>query len=402
MAAAGLPVRARRRRPPHDRDRCAPPHEPLWGPNGLAPAIAQDAADGRVLMLAWMDEEALARDARDRRRPLPLADARPPLAEGRVVGPRAARPRPRARLRRRRDPSPVEPVGPTCHRDTRSCFDRRRRARRPDDPGLRLVGDLWATIAVARGGAARRLLHGRSPRRRRGRGRPQGDRGGHRGPDRRQGRRGRRGSRHRSRDARGTRSPARPPTSLYHALVLLAERAFAPSAVIDVLRGRHAGLTARAGARRPSARAPPDREPPLAGPHDEPLAGDRRRNGRVDRADPLARRSSAPPCAIARRASPARGEQPRRSAIASGPGRDLRVGEREPADRLVERRQHGRVADRLARERRRADPLGVRDRLRAVGPLRDVPRQRPLRRPRLRPGRDLGLERLDLLAARAG
>jgi len=34
--------------------------EPLWGPNGLVPAIAQDAADGRVLMLAWMNAEALA------------------------------------------------------------------------------------------------------------------------------------------------------------------------------------------------------------------------------------------------------------------------------------------------------------------------------------------------------
>ncbi|HEX5823594.1 MAG TPA: phosphoribosyl-AMP cyclohydrolase, partial [Candidatus Limnocylindrales bacterium] len=33
--------------------------EPVWGPAGLVPAIVQDAGDGRVLMLAWMDAEAL-------------------------------------------------------------------------------------------------------------------------------------------------------------------------------------------------------------------------------------------------------------------------------------------------------------------------------------------------------
>ena len=32
-----------------------------WAENGLVPAIAQDAASGRVLNLAWMNREALAR-----------------------------------------------------------------------------------------------------------------------------------------------------------------------------------------------------------------------------------------------------------------------------------------------------------------------------------------------------
>jgi phosphoribosyl-AMP cyclohydrolase len=32
-----------------------------WADNGLVPAIAQDAASGRVLNLAWMNREALAR-----------------------------------------------------------------------------------------------------------------------------------------------------------------------------------------------------------------------------------------------------------------------------------------------------------------------------------------------------
>ena len=30
-----------------------------WSADGLVPAIAQDAASGRVLMVAWMDREAL-------------------------------------------------------------------------------------------------------------------------------------------------------------------------------------------------------------------------------------------------------------------------------------------------------------------------------------------------------
>jgi phosphoribosyl-AMP cyclohydrolase len=34
---------------------------PRWNADGLLPAIAQDALDGRVLTLAWMNREALAR-----------------------------------------------------------------------------------------------------------------------------------------------------------------------------------------------------------------------------------------------------------------------------------------------------------------------------------------------------
>ena len=35
--------------------------EVKWSESGLVPAIAQDAASGRVLTLAWMNREALAR-----------------------------------------------------------------------------------------------------------------------------------------------------------------------------------------------------------------------------------------------------------------------------------------------------------------------------------------------------
>lgn len=32
-----------------------------WNPDGLVPAVAQDAASGEVLMVAWMNRESLAR-----------------------------------------------------------------------------------------------------------------------------------------------------------------------------------------------------------------------------------------------------------------------------------------------------------------------------------------------------
>lgn len=35
-----------------------------WSPDGLVPAVAQDASSGRVLMVAWMNREALRETAR--------------------------------------------------------------------------------------------------------------------------------------------------------------------------------------------------------------------------------------------------------------------------------------------------------------------------------------------------
>ena len=34
--------------------------EVRWSPDGLVPAIAQEAGSGQVLMVAWMNREALA------------------------------------------------------------------------------------------------------------------------------------------------------------------------------------------------------------------------------------------------------------------------------------------------------------------------------------------------------
>ena len=41
--------------------------DPRWNKEGLLPAIAQDATSGEVLMLAWMNAEALSLSLKERR-----------------------------------------------------------------------------------------------------------------------------------------------------------------------------------------------------------------------------------------------------------------------------------------------------------------------------------------------
>jgi phosphoribosyl-AMP cyclohydrolase / phosphoribosyl-ATP pyrophosphohydrolase len=114
---------------------------------GLAPAIVQDVADGRVLMLAWMDAEAL--------------DAT--LATGDVH----FHSRSRDALWRKGETSgnvlrlvdlavdcdsdallvTVEPTGPTCHRGTRSCFDADGAPAERATQGFAWLEELWSTIA---------------------------------------------------------------------------------------------------------------------------------------------------------------------------------------------------------------------------------------------------------------
>lgn len=96
-----------------------------WDRDGLVPAIAQDARDGRVLMMAWMNAESLSRT----------------LAEGRAV----YWSRSRGELWRKGDTSghsqvlkeiwidcdgdtilmKVEQTGPACHTGAPACFFRR-------------------------------------------------------------------------------------------------------------------------------------------------------------------------------------------------------------------------------------------------------------------------------------
>jgi phosphoribosyl-ATP pyrophosphohydrolase/phosphoribosyl-AMP cyclohydrolase len=120
-----------------------------WDAVGLVPGIVQDVGDGRVLMLAWMDVEALAAT----------------LTTGDVH----FHSRSRGRLWRKGEESGnvlrlrslavdcdgdalllgVEPVGPTCHRGERSCFDADGTADGGTPPvqGFAWLERLWWTIA---------------------------------------------------------------------------------------------------------------------------------------------------------------------------------------------------------------------------------------------------------------
>jgi phosphoribosyl-ATP pyrophosphohydrolase/phosphoribosyl-AMP cyclohydrolase len=117
-----------------------------FGADGLAPAIVQDVADGTVLMLGWMDAEAL--------------DAT--LTTGEVH----FHSRSRNTLWRKGETSgnvlrlvgiaadcdadallvTAEPTGPTCHRGTRSCFDGDVATGSPAGQGFAWLETLWTTI----------------------------------------------------------------------------------------------------------------------------------------------------------------------------------------------------------------------------------------------------------------
>jgi phosphoribosyl-AMP cyclohydrolase / phosphoribosyl-ATP pyrophosphohydrolase len=93
------------------------------GPHGqLVPAIVQDAGDGRVLMLAWMDEEALRRTRESGEAWFWSRSRRKLWRKGETSGNTLA-------VEEIRDDCDgdaillrVRPNGPACHTGARSCF----------------------------------------------------------------------------------------------------------------------------------------------------------------------------------------------------------------------------------------------------------------------------------------
>ena len=227
-----------------------------WDPAGLVVGVVQDVADGRVLMVGWLDVEALAAT----------------LGTGDVH----FHSRSRGRLWRKGESSgnvlrlrglaldcdgdalliTAEPAGPTCHRGhaillrpgrrvagRRRVFPRRRplaRGRR-EPQGLGWLESLWATIAdraadrpagsytvtLLEGGvdlvgrkvteeATEVLLAAKNDEAAEGAGADRGT----------------------TRDLLAGEAG----DLLYHALVLLAERGMEPRAVVDVLRRRHGDI----------------------------------------------------------------------------------------------------------------------------------------------------------------
>jgi phosphoribosyl-ATP pyrophosphohydrolase/phosphoribosyl-AMP cyclohydrolase len=206
-----------------------------FGPDGLVPAVVQDASDGRVLMLAYMDAAALAATVE--------------------TGEVHFHSRSRDRLWRKGETSgnvlrlvnlamdcdgdallvTADPVGPTCHRGTRSCFDPEGAPAEHTRQGFAWLETLWSTIAARatdRPAASytTNLLDG--------------------GVDAV----GRKVTEEATEVLLAAKDDATASTSVtraalageaadlvYHALVLLAERDLPPAAVIETLQARHRG-----------------------------------------------------------------------------------------------------------------------------------------------------------------
>ena len=211
------------------------PGDLRYDANGLLPAVVQDVHDGRVLMVAFVDAEALAGT----------------IETGEVH----FHSRSRDRLWRKGETSgnvlrlvslasdcdhdalllTVDPVGPTCHRGTRSCFDIDGAPGERSTQGFAWLETLWSTIAArasARpaGSYTTSLLDG--------------------GVDV-VGRKVTEEATEVLMAAKDDAVASTPATRdalageaadlLYHALVLFAERDLPPAEVLEVLRRRHAG-----------------------------------------------------------------------------------------------------------------------------------------------------------------
>ena len=214
--------------------------EPNWGPDGLVPAIVQDGADGRVLMLAWMDAEALdaTLDTGDVHFHSRSRDElwRKGATSGNVL--------------RLRDLAldcdgdalllQVDPQGPTCHRGTRSCFDPEGAPAKRTTQGLAWLETLWTTIAeraesrpsgsytaaLLEGGVdtvSRKVTEEATEVLLAAKDDAAAEAAGS------------------GREATQEALAGETADLLYHALVVLAERDIPPADVIDVLRRRHRG-----------------------------------------------------------------------------------------------------------------------------------------------------------------
>ena len=212
----------------------------VYGQDGLIPVIVQDRRDGRVLMLAWASAEAVAATLR--------------------TGEVHFHSRSRERLWRKGETSGhvlrlvslsvdcdgdallaiVDPVGPTCHRETRSCFDPAGAPATADAQGFAWLEELWGTIrdrveARPPGSYTARLLDGGVDAVARKVSEEATEvliaakddavaqeRGG-------------------SRAATAGALAAEVADLLYHTLVLLGERGLPPAEVVAVLEARHRG-----------------------------------------------------------------------------------------------------------------------------------------------------------------
>jgi len=118
---------------------------PRFDERGLVPGIVQDARTGRVLMLAYLNQEALDTTARTGEAHFWSRSRNELWHKGATSGNTM-----RARsIRSDCDGDAllieVEPAGPACHRGTETCFTE---AGEQGAQGFAALEDLWATIAA--------------------------------------------------------------------------------------------------------------------------------------------------------------------------------------------------------------------------------------------------------------
>lgn len=211
-----------------------------YGPDGLVAAVVQDADDGRVLMVAWQDAEAIEATLASGEAHFHSRSRDALWKKGETSGNTLAV----ISMELDCDADAVlitaRPAGPTCHTEARSCFDR--------EPGADTAAEaaraqdfawlerLWATIDE------------------RARTRPQGSyttsllEAGVDATARKVSEEATEVVMAAKDDDFAQRSGAERPTDelageladlLYHSLVLCAERGLPPSAILDTLKARH-------------------------------------------------------------------------------------------------------------------------------------------------------------------
>lgn len=211
--------------------------KPAWDGNELVAAVIQDAVDGRVLMVGWMDEEAYEATLSTGEVHFHSRSRDSLWRKGETSGNVLTVRRLAVDCDRDAILVEVDPAGPTCHRGTRSCFDPDGAPAERTTPGFGWLDELWATIASRTaerpaGSYTTRLLDGGVDSTSRkiveeatevllaAKNDAAAETGGM------------------DRSATSSALAGEVADLLYHTLVVLAERGVAPSAVIDVLRSR--------------------------------------------------------------------------------------------------------------------------------------------------------------------
>jgi phosphoribosyl-ATP pyrophosphohydrolase/phosphoribosyl-AMP cyclohydrolase len=121
--------------------------DPRYGDDGLVPAIVQDAADGRVLMLAWMDEAALTATLETGEVHFHSRSRNALWKKGETSGNVLRLVSIAEDCDRDALLVTADPAGPTCHRGTRSCFDSEGAPAERSTEGFAWLESLWSTIA---------------------------------------------------------------------------------------------------------------------------------------------------------------------------------------------------------------------------------------------------------------